>query len=348
MKTEQMQIIAQAPDRREELFGLLRACLGERETARRDERFWNWKHESSPFGASLVLLGEEANQLVGLRAFLRWQWRAEGESVSAVRAVDTVTHPDHQRKGIFSRLTRAGLEAATSEGVGFVFNTPNSNSMPGYLKMGWRHVARLPMQVRVLRPLRFAYGLLRAKFFRGPTPIDARGKSFKQTPRAVDEFLAAEQGIERLIDRDAALRGSGLTTTRSPAFLRWRYANHPYVAYHVETVHEGERLRAALIWRTNTRFGLQEAMVCDILLDSPDRRLVSALVGSLRRKTDADYLIAHFGVGSAHRALLRRCGFVTLPGQGMNFTVRDLGRELSPDPFVERNWSLCLGDLEIF
>lgn len=353
-----MVIIPTSPARRADMFALLRLCLGERETVRRNDLFWGWKHEQNPFGPSLVLLGEESGQLVGLRAFLRWNWLAQGGQTAggadagqvypAVRAVDTVTHPQFQRRGIFTQLTLAALAEARAEGAAFVFNTPNQNSLPGYLKMGWRQVARLPMQVRVLRPLRFVAGLLGSKLGRRSASPGARELSWRSEPTPVAHLLDQESALQTLIEQDRALRGAAFTTARSPAFLRWRYGEHPYVSYFVETVEDGSGLRGALIWRTNTRFGLHEVALLDLLLAEADEAVVAALVAGVRRRVNADYLIAHFGPGSAHRDLLRRLGFRAFPGQGMEFVVRSLDRAVDPDPFAPANWSLCLGDLEIF
>ncbi len=35
------------------------------------------------------------------------------------------------------------------DGVDVVFNTPNDQSRPGYLKMGWSEVGRVPVAVRL-------------------------------------------------------------------------------------------------------------------------------------------------------------------------------------------------------
>jgi GNAT superfamily N-acetyltransferase len=344
-----MRIVPFSEERRTELFALLRACLGEKDTVKRDERFWEWKHERNPFGPSLLLFGEEDGQLAGLRAFLRWQWQADGSLFEAVRAVDTATHPAHQRKGIFSRLTLAGLDAANREGVAFVFNTPNRNSLPGYLKMGWQFVARLPMQIKVLRPWSFAAGLLRAKCFGAKRATFAGEAGFSGVaPQSVGDLLNEGEGIDALLARDSALRGAAFTTARSRSFLRWRYAEHPYVPYYAETLRQGDQLAGLLIWRVNTRFGLREVMLCDLLLGEDDPAVAKLLIDRLRRRVCADYLIAHFGAASAHRRALRRCGFLDIPGQGVDFTVRLLDRPVTPDPLRAANWSLCLGDLEIF
>ena len=69
----------------------------------------------------------------------------------AVRAVDTATDPDYQGRGLFTRLTLQAIDELRAEGVDFVFNTPNDQSRPGYLKMGWQVVGTLPTHVRPTR-----------------------------------------------------------------------------------------------------------------------------------------------------------------------------------------------------
>ena len=93
-------------------------------------------HPVDPFGRSFMLVAETDGRIVGLRAFMRWEFVAGDRRFRAVRAVDTATHPDHQGKGIFSRLTLEALDSLRDQ-ADFIFNTPNEKSLPGYLKMGW-------------------------------------------------------------------------------------------------------------------------------------------------------------------------------------------------------------------
>ena len=88
-------------------------------------------------------------QIVGLRTFMRWDLvTGEGETLRCARAVDTATHPDHQGKGIFRRLTEEAVEVARDDGIAMIFNTPNEKSKPGYLKMGWREVGEIGALIR--------------------------------------------------------------------------------------------------------------------------------------------------------------------------------------------------------
>jgi len=159
----------------------------------------------NPFGKSPVLLAFEGNMLVGVRAFMRWEWRQGDRIYKAVRAVDTATHPEHQGKGIFKTLTLQLVEQCRAEGVDFIFNTPNKSSKPGYLKMGWQEAGRLPISF---------------------CPY----VSFAPVSPAADP---AWNQVEALLALTPAQPLNYLHTAVSPAYLLWRYQQSPNVSYRV-------------------------------------------------------------------------------------------------------------------
>ena len=131
------------------IIALCRASLGW-EPDDPNEAFFAWKHDENTFGRSPAWVAvAEDGTIVGLRVFLRWRFREpSGSTFTAVRAVDTATHPDWQGKGIFTKLTLGAIPDLRSDGVDVIFNTPNDKSRPGYLKMGWSQVGRVPVGVR--------------------------------------------------------------------------------------------------------------------------------------------------------------------------------------------------------
>lgn len=60
-----------------------------------------------------------------------------GEGVSAFEIGETATLPAHQRKGLFSKLVISCVEYAFENGSSIVYGTPNSQSIPGYEKLGF-------------------------------------------------------------------------------------------------------------------------------------------------------------------------------------------------------------------
>ena len=142
---------------------LAQAALGWRPDDPNDA-FFRWKHLDNPVGrrpCGWRVDGDRRRRLPRVPA-VAVRRRRTGDRATAVRAVDTATDPDHQGRGIFRRLTLGAVDELPAEGVDFVFNTPNDQSRPGYLKMGWQVVGRLPIAVRPRSPAS-AYRMARAR-----------------------------------------------------------------------------------------------------------------------------------------------------------------------------------------
>ncbi|MDO5737287.1 MAG: GNAT family N-acetyltransferase, partial [Propionibacteriaceae bacterium] len=135
------------PSDDDQIIPLLRASL-KKDDDPNYPAFLDWKHRQNAFGVSPAWVALHEDRIVGYRTLLRWRFvNNDGKRVTAVRAVDTATHPEYQGLGIFRRLTLMGVSELTLAGDGIVFNTPNDQSTPGYLKMGWSKVKRLPVGV---------------------------------------------------------------------------------------------------------------------------------------------------------------------------------------------------------
>ncbi|MGH2722676.1 MAG: GNAT family N-acetyltransferase [Actinomycetota bacterium] len=302
-------------------------------------RLFRWKHLENPFGRSHLLVADAGGRIVGLRAFMRWTFRAGGRAYRAVRAVDTATHPEFQGRGVFSRLTLAALEDLRGD-ADFVFNTPNARSGPGYLKMGWRAVGRLPVQVRVRRPLRFLRGLPAigaAAPAGGPRPpvIAASAAEALEDGALLAEVLEA-RGPDR----------GGLSTPHSPEYLRWRYAGG---AIDYRAVWDpGERgARGLAIFRIRQRGRLWEAAVSEVLVAPGDGGTAARLLRRVAAAAPTDHLLCLIPRGSFPTGATRRTGF--LPWRhGPVLMVNSLREALVPDPVDPRSWSLSLGDVEVF
>lgn len=296
------------------VLDLLAASLG-KTVDDRYRGFFRWKHLENPFGRSFMWVGELEGRIVGFRSFLRWLFvDPGGEPVEAVRAVDTATHPDAQGMGIFRTLTLHGLEEMRPAGISFVFNTPNDQSRPGYLKMGWRIEGRVPVEVRP-RSLPSLWRMARARQPAEPWSL----------PTDEGEPIEAVAEHARLPTR--APKGR-LVTNRTPAFVRWRYAGCPDVG----SVAIGAGHGAVLV-RFRTRGAAVECTVGDVLGQSSPRLAGPALRRAMRAH-QADYAIA--AAGSAIGGMVRAAGL------GPIQTRRDLGPSACQLPL-----RLSLGDVEL-
>lgn len=121
----------------DEVVNLLNRCFPKKIS----KEHFIWKHKYNPFGRSHGFLAIEDNKIVGLRMFMKWKFLGVDKVLTAIRPVDTCTDPDYQGRGIFKKLTLQGLEETKGE-YDLIFNTPNSNSITGYLKMGWKQTEK--------------------------------------------------------------------------------------------------------------------------------------------------------------------------------------------------------------
>jgi glycosyltransferase involved in cell wall biosynthesis/GNAT superfamily N-acetyltransferase len=298
------------------VLDLLRRSLGADDP--RYAEFFAWKHDQNPFGPSPMWVAEHDGRVVAFRTFLRWEFVRGGQVLRAVRAVDTATDPDYRGRGLFRALTLHGVEQMREEGVAFVFNTPNDKSRPGYLTMGWRDVGRLPVAVRLRHPT-VALRALSAR-----TPADRWSQ-----PLHVGTDAAAwlEERAHPGVPAPAHIRV--VQTHLTPEFLRWRYGT-PLLGYRVV-----EHGAAAVVVRARRRGEATELAVVAGWGDGDamDRAAVRALADS-----GADYAIRLGSSGGRGR-------FVPAPGAGPRLTWRAVADPgMPPLP----NWSLTLGDIELF
>jgi GNAT superfamily N-acetyltransferase len=320
---------------------LLRATLGSGPGDWRSPEFFRWKHERNPFGRSFMLVAEVGERIVGLRAFMRWRFESGDRIIRAVRAVDTATHPEFQRMGIFSRLTKRALEDLRGE-TDLVFNTPNTRSGPGYLKLGWRQVGRITISARVRRPLRFLRGLRSARAGR-PTP---QASSIPVQAEPAGEALADVDQVSTLLER-AGVPDDRLATPRDPAFLRWRYGDAPMLDYRAVRELQGGRLVGLAIFRVRPRGQLWQCSIADVVVGEGDVRTARRLLRRAAAAAPVDYAALRVPSGSDAARAAGRSGFLPTPG-GLTFVVNPLAEGLTPDPTDRRSWALSLGDLEVF
>jgi GNAT superfamily N-acetyltransferase len=323
------------------IIRLLRDSLGE-STTRKSENLWQWKHEQNPFGGSDVLLAEEGDKLIGVRAFMKWEWQWKGQILKAVRAVDTATHPAHQGKGIFKKLTMHQVDLCKQQGVDFVFNTPNEQSRPGYLKMGWAEQGRMPLKFHLHAPWSFAMAMVM-----GRGAASGAGDAMPEDPTPAQQWPAA---VAALLNGFSEVTDC-LATVLSPAYIAWRYAGNPLFRYNYFTDHK----YFLLISRVKKHaFGKELRLVDFVLLDpSADLRQVRSGIREMLREFCRRHGLGIISLSGRQYRAYAPCfswmGWLPVRKAGPVVTLRDLNMQ---DKFVTlldiRNWRYSMGDMELF
>jgi GNAT superfamily N-acetyltransferase len=312
------------------ILELFKASLGE-EGGIPEESFWKWKHHHNPFGASPTLLAFEENTLIGLRTFLRWRFFYRKKVFQAYRAVDTATHPAHQGKGIFTKLTLALLDQVRKGEPSIIYNTPNEKSLPGYRKMGWEILEKTPLHVQP-RPMNMVLNRL--------TKHEPDIKPLNWSPEL-------QANIAEVLPRWRAMQTS-IITDYSPAYLQWRYAEIPGFSYGAESLQQGES-RCVLFYRIKQSGKVTEARINEVFYCGHHAsKLIREGLRNIRTQYRPDVITVLTDSGGELKNRLP-FGFFDATNRGLIITWRSVNsEELDNLVKTHANWFFSSGTLELF
>ncbi len=315
------------------IVGLLKAALGETSSPK-TAAYWHWKHIENPFGQSPVLLAFHKEKLVGVRAFLRWQWQHEGTIYSALRAVDTGTHPDYQGLGIFKKLTLSLVENCVLDGDHFIYNTPNTQSMPGYLKMGWKQLGKIPVLVKP----RF-FSLIKNALFNAKNDlVDKLGLKLKP----LGNWLDFDESIAYSLHGKSHIPMQVISPVFPKGFFRWRYADCPIQQYYYI---QEETFTIIFYPRLQGRF--LELRITE-LISLDENAILKAIrsISTIAAQIGADFISMSHQPQIKYRFLALN-GFLPKLPIGPIITIRPLNN--TPKPFQDiEAWWLPMGTMELF
>ncbi|MGL2966874.1 GNAT family N-acetyltransferase [Flavobacterium sp. XGLA_31] len=219
----------------EQIVSLFERCLGSDGGAPTTE-FWNWKHHQNPADVSPVVLAWDGDKLIGIRAFMCFKFQGKDGMYKAYRPVDTATHPDYQGKGIFRNLTLSLIEdLKTTDEKAFIFNTPNSQSKPGYLKMGWIEWGKPLLQVLPAFP-------------------------FSKNSFDLDHSRLRVYDFSKI----KPIATNHLAVYKDSDYYKWRYQQIALQSYGLKEIQSGDDQYVIIYRQKNIRF-LKEFRICDVI-----------------------------------------------------------------------------------
>ena len=120
----------------------------------RHEPEWvTWRFCENPYVDHVpVFVAVSDGDVVATRPFFVLRMRVGDRETLALLTVDTMVHPDHRRRGLFTTLSEKAIEWYASKAPSFVFNQPTTEARAGFTKLGWRELTPSVNYHRVQRP----------------------------------------------------------------------------------------------------------------------------------------------------------------------------------------------------
>lgn len=300
-----------------EILEVLKSSLGET-SSKKTEEVWRFKHVYNPFGKSLVLVAVENDVIIGVRAFMRWRWQLGKEVFSAFRAVDTATLPSHQGKGVFKKLTLKAIDVAMEQDDDFIFNTPNTQSLPGYLKMGWGVVDKLKIQIMLVNPLNWLNFNVSSNY---KVNIEGSATELIELISKYNNLRAAENKLFSL---------------KSPEYLFWRYENNSLQEYEINA--DKDFYLAGYIKKH--KYFKELRITEHIYIDNYGLQKINKAVQEFSKKFGAHIIT------SSEASL--STGFSMNYGPILTMRALNMRSSLNIKLMQLINWDYTLGDLELF
>lgn len=304
---------------------LLKKSLGEG-LMPKSAAYWEWKHLKNPFGTSKVLLAKEGDKLIGVRAFMKWNWIQNGHTITSVRAVDTATDPSQQGKGIFSKLTMQAVDECKAEGIALVFNTPNEKSKPGYLKMGWEEAGRMPLYFR-------------------PGSIIPRSYSEEYADHIYSVYRCQSSIAGLFEDWTMPNEENYIQTSVNVNYLNWRYPFCPNVKYGA-IVQPGS---FGIIFRLKKLWQFYELRICEYWTERSAADLIAGAKAFKQLiKQTRPILVSVSLAPPVLKSFKKNLFFFGPLDKGPITTVRPLAPIKSANFIHFNSWAPSIGTMELF
>ena len=323
--------------------------------ARQDTvEYWEWQFKNNPAGFAEIWLAVVGERVVGQYVIIPMRLKIRGRDVLGSLSLDTITHPDYRRQGMFEVLARHTYESAGRRGLHITFGVPNELSYPGFVrKLEWFDIARIAWMRRVLDFRRLAASRIRNRFVAGVGGgaanllFNLRYRDFVPAPGS-DLHVDRIESFDDRFDDLWAKASSSLTVAvvRDKEYLNWRYVDKPGREYVILAASRGRQLAGYAVLKP-VKSARGHGYIVDLFTVPSDEPAAQALVSSAMRyfRREGIALASCWTLENCpHYQVLKKAGFLRRK------TFTPLGARLNTGAVSQStlsdagNWFYAMGD----
>lgn len=117
--------------------------------------YLQWQYLANPHGRVIGFDAYHGDALAAHYAIIPRRYRLGAHHFEAALSINTATHPQHQGKGLFTKLAAATYELAVQRSVRFVVGAANANSVGGFTrKLGFVALGQVRLYASFAAPRR--------------------------------------------------------------------------------------------------------------------------------------------------------------------------------------------------
>jgi hypothetical protein len=322
--------------------------------------FWYWKYKNNNVGFNpkwiLLARSHEDKSIVGHYTAIPIKIKAYKKIVLAAQSVDTITHVNFRKQGIFSALAQLCYKEIHRDNVDIIFGYPNDKSYPGFVsKLNWQHIFTVKELGYVLNDekiaqLKFsnAFKVAILKYFIKSYKT-IKGLKYANTKNKLNFMTIDIKDIPTGLINNWLDQNYSYYIERSRDYFAWRYIANPIDKnFIIRACYEDEKFRGFYILKFKDyphRNNITVAHIMELFFDPGKKGLFNSMFKDIKyysQKNSADIIHTYTHNKQHDYKKYKGAGFLKFDNK--NYIIRIKNKELYPNIEEQYNWYISLGD----
>jgi hypothetical protein len=317
--------------------------------------YLSWQYIDNPSGFPLYSLASNDNQIIGQYLVIPIRYRFNDKFYSGTLSLNTLTHPDFQGKGLFTRMANSTYELCSSSSIDFTIGFPNPLSFGGFVKkLGFSELGKCNLLIKPIRPFHVFFDLISSKKIKHGGDLPFTWLNYEKDNLILSSFNQ-KQKEEYNIFWDS-LEKTQIITEKDFEFIKWRYFDIPGRKYHIIQSKREDKITSICILRIEKVLNTNTAVIMDFFalrsnLDD-GKLLIKRLLRELK-KQDINLVSILESTNISTFKILKSLKFLKVPQRFLPQPIPVIFRPHKDDEKMKdlkdfSKWSFSFGDYDIF
>lgn len=285
------------------------------------EEYLNWKYRDNPAGEVVAFAAFSGETMAAFYGVIPETYLVNGEPKRVYQSMDTMTHPNFQRRGLFGKLAKMTYDKIVEiEGELKLVGIPGTTSYPGFVKkLSWMDIHQ------------FKYTFCQKHLFKA---VGLFGRTAKIEFKPVTEMT---DSLAEFLD-NRKISDKPIQPSVSSAFFDWRVFKNTNKKFDVlEIIDNGKTVGVCVYTMPET-----DRCFINFLTFSDDKMFADytkTVVGHLFELTNSSFIYNWEAINPALHKALKKVGFITNPLDSGMFSYRvPFIVRAEPDVVEGLNW----------
>jgi len=316
--------------------------------------YLNWQYCQNPSGFPIYSLAFCEEKLIGQYFVIPINYLINGQKIKGTLSLNTLTHPDFQGKGIFTKLADSTYDLCEKENIKFTLGFPNPLSYGGFVKkLNFNHIGNASLLIQPLKPFSILQNFLTKK----------TEKHGGDIPFSWENFMVNNKNTRLLEKKDEilynefwhSLKFKKATIDKDFSYIKWRYLDIPKRKYYPIIVENNHKITAFCTVRVEIVMNIKTAVIMDSFLlpeHSKDMNILIKLLLKTLKKQGISMVTCLNPNEEIIKTIFKNKFFIKIPERFLPQPIPIILREHQVNVGIDlkqvNNWSFSFGDYDIF